>query len=141
MADSHKYSFFGQNIGLLISSSSKHNPFIYMQCIKRKSGGNWEKPSNGEGRVIKFSLEEIISILCVLNHKKEYWKSNHFYNDMETKIHINWEDKKYDKLWITVANYSKLLNYAQAEILKILLKHILEEKIQFSTSSSKKIDV
>ena len=52
MTNSHKYSFFGQNTGLIFLSNSKYNPFIYIQCIKRKLGDNWEKPSNGEGKVI-----------------------------------------------------------------------------------------
>ncbi len=138
MTDSHKYIFFGQNVGLIIHSSSKHNPFLYIQCIKRKIGGDWEKPSKGEGKVIKFSLEELVCIIQVLNHKIEYWNSKHCYNNVETDININWENKEFNRLWINISNYSKLLNYAQVEILKILLKHILYEKIEFSTSIIKR---
>jgi len=34
-----------------------------------------------------------------------------------------------------MGNYPKMLNFAQAEVLKLLLTHILKEKIEFATSS------
>ena len=67
MADTHNHIFFGQNTGLIISSSSKFDPYLYFRCIKKKTDGKWEKPSLGEGKVIKFTLEELILILKVLN--------------------------------------------------------------------------
>ncbi|MBN1213997.1 MAG: hypothetical protein JXA99_01000 [Candidatus Lokiarchaeota archaeon] len=137
MANSHKYSFFGKNIAIIITSSSKYEPFIYLQCIKRKYDGGWEKPSNGEGRIIKFSLEELIFFNSILNHKKKKWETSHFYKGLETKINLNWDENKPNKIWINIGDYSKLLNYAEAEILKLLLEHILNEKIQYSTISSK----
>ena len=133
MVKQHNYSFFGQNTGLIINSPSDSDPFFFMRCIKRKSDGNWEKPSNGEGKVIKISLEESIMILDVLNRKNLNWNGYHTFNDDKTQISFGWEDKTTKTLWIKIANYSKMLNYAQAEILRRLLEHFLEEKIKNAT--------
>lgn len=130
---SHSYSFFGQNTGLLVNSSSKYHPYLFMRCIKKKPNMNWEKPSNGEGRMIKFSLEEIISILDVLNKQKMIWNAYHSFKEIETKISFSWEDENAETLWINIANYSKMLTHEQTVILKLLLNHILKEKIEFAT--------
>ena len=66
MGDTHSKSFFGQNTGLIVSSSSKTDPYFFIRCIKKKPGGSWEKPSSGEGKVVKCSLDEIVMILEVL---------------------------------------------------------------------------
>jgi hypothetical protein len=104
--------------------------------IKRKLNGDWEKPSKNEGKMIKFSLEEIIVILQVANRKKTKWKTEHEYNGNITEIFFNWEDDTKERLWIFVDKYSKLLNSAEMELFKRLLTHILEEKIEFSTNSN-----
>ncbi|MHA1150034.1 MAG: hypothetical protein ACTSR8_17500 [Promethearchaeota archaeon] len=133
MVDTHSQSFFGQNTGLIVMSSSKSEPFIFMKCIKRKKDGSWEKPSSGEGKLIKFSLEEIVMILQVLNQDLFNWTTYHTYKDEKTPISFSWEDKNSKSLWINIANYSKMLNFAQVQILKLLLTHILKEKIKHST--------
>ena len=33
MTDNHNQSFFGQSTGMLVQSSSKHEPFIFLQFI------------------------------------------------------------------------------------------------------------
>jgi hypothetical protein len=137
MGDSHSKSFFGQNTGLILNSSSKNEPFFFVRCIKRKPDGIWEKPSKREGKVIKFSMEESIMILQVLNRKLLNWSSYHTYKDNKTSISFNWEDEKAKVLWINLGNYSKMLNFAQAEILKLLIAHILKEKIEFATISNR----
>ena len=63
MSDTHSYSFFGQKVGLIIQSSSNSEPFIFFRFIKSKGDGSWEKPSSGEGRGIKFSLEEAMEYI------------------------------------------------------------------------------
>lgn len=137
MANSHSHSFFGQNTGLIIYSSSREEPFIYFRCIKRKPDGIWEKPTSGEGKVIKCTLDEIVMILQVLNRDLLTWQSFHTYKDIKTPISFSWEDEKAKILWINIANYSKMLKFAQAEILKLLISHILKEKIKYSTISNK----
>ncbi len=137
MANTHSQSFFGQNTGLIINSSSRVEPYIFLRCFKRKSDGIWEKPSSKEGKVIKCSLEELVMILQVLNRKTLNWQNFHSYKDNKTSISFGWEDDKAKTLWINIGNYSKMLNFAQAEILKLLILHILEEKIKYATSSKK----
>ncbi|TFG25273.1 MAG: hypothetical protein EU529_01725 [Promethearchaeota archaeon] len=136
MGDSHSKSFFGQNTGLVINSSSKSEPFFFIRCIKKKPGGSWEKPSAGEGKVIKCSLDEIVMILQVLNRKQLNWSCYHNYKNNKSSISFGWEDEQAETLWINIANYSKMLNFAQAEILRLLLVHILHEKIKYATCSN-----
>ncbi len=133
MARKHDYSFFGQNTGLILSTSSQYEPFLFIRCIKRKSDGNWEKYSNGEGKVIKISLEEMVMIIEVLNSKKLNWTSYHTFKDDKTQFSFEWEDKTMKVLWIKIVNYSKMLNFAQVDILKRLLEHVLDEKIEHAT--------
>lgn len=135
MTNTHSQSFFGQSTGLTIQSSSKTEPFIFLKVIKKKSDGKWEKPSKGEGKTVKCNLDEIVMILRVLDRKSKSWTSYHEYNNVKTQISFQWEEGKEEKVWINIGNYSKMLNFAQIEICRLLLKHILKEKIEFATSS------
>jgi len=138
MGKEHSKSFFGQNTGLIINTSSETEPYIFLRCIKRKHDGIWEKPSKGEGKVIKCSLEEIVLMLSVLNRKQLNWSSYHSYKDNKTQISFGWEDEKAKTLWINIGNYAKMLNFAQAEVLRLLLTHVLKEKIKFATCLNQK---
>jgi PII-like signaling protein len=135
MVEKHSQSFFGQSTGLTLLSSSKSDPFIFLKCIKKKSDGSWEKPSLGEGKTIKCNLDEIIMILEVFKRTSDSWSSYHNFNDVKTQISFKWEDGVKKKLLIYIGNYSKMLNFSQTEIFRLLLKHILEEKIEFATIS------
>ncbi len=134
MVDNHSYSFFGQKVGLIIQSASKEEPFMFFRLIKSKNNGSWEKPSSGEGKVIKFSIEEMVWIIRVLENEVNSWSSYHTFKDSKTQISFKWEDGKHDKLWVHIGSYSKVLEYAQFTILNMLLKHILKEKIEFATT-------
>jgi len=134
MADSHSKSFFGQNIGLIVRSSSKFDPYISIQCVKKKPNGIWEKLSSNEGKTIRCSLEEIAIILQVLNRRKFNWQGNHRHNATITKLSICWEDENAEFLWINIGDYSKMLNSGQIDILALLLTHLLNEKIIHATS-------
>lgn len=136
MGNTHSKSFFGQNTGLIMNSSSNSEPYFFIRCIKKKHDGTWEKPSRGEGKAIKCSLEEIVMMLEVLNRKCLNWSSYHSFKENQTQITFEWEDEKARTLWIKIDKYSKMLNFAQAEILKRLLTHFLEEKIVHATVSS-----
>jgi PII-like signaling protein len=133
MVDRHSQSFFGQSTGLTLVSSSKTEPFIFLKCIKKKPDGSWEKPSLGEGKTIKCNLDEIVMILEVLKRNKDSWSSYHNFKDIKTHISFKWEDGTKQKLLIYIGKYSKMLNYAQTEIFRMLLKHIIKEKIEFAT--------
>ena len=140
MVDNHNYSFFGQKFAIIFQSSSKEQPAIYFQSIKTKSNGTWEKPSQGEGKKTKFSLEEMIMILEVLKEEKDTWSTLHKYKEENTGIVFKWleeKDKQKDKvLQIKIGNYVKRLVWAQIKILEKLLTHVLDEKIIFATSKS-----
>jgi len=133
MVDSHSKGFFGQNTGMIVSSSSSSDPFIFIHCIKKKPDGIWEKPSTNEGKIIKISLEEIVMILRVLNRQTLNWQSHHIYKDKKTSLSFSWEDENANILWINIGIYSKMLSLAQTEILRLLLIHLLKEKIVYST--------
>ena len=135
MVDKHSQSFFGQSTGLTLLSSLKSDSFIFFKCIKKKPDGSWEKPSLGEGKTIKCNLDEIVMILDVLQRNSDSWASYHNFNDVKTQISFKWEDGAKKKLLIYIGNYSKMLNFSQTEIFRLLLKHILEEKIEFATIS------
>ena len=136
MTNNHSQSFFGQATGLTINSTSKDEPFIFLKCIKKKPDGTWEKPSQGEGKTIKLSLDEMVMILKVLKRKIESWSSFHSYKENKTQISFSWEENGGNKLWINIGNYSKLLVDAQIEIFKLLVKHLIKEKIEFATVSN-----
>ncbi|TFG20507.1 MAG: hypothetical protein EU529_14770 [Promethearchaeota archaeon] len=136
MTNNHSQSFFGQTTGLIISSSSKSEPYIFIKCIKKKENGEWEKPSSGEGKTIKVSLDEMVMILKVLKRKIESWSGFHSYKENKTQISLNWEKNGENKFWIKIGEYSKLLGEAQIEILKLLMKHLIKEKIEFATVSN-----
>ena len=110
MTDNHSKSFFGQATGIIINSPSKTDPFIFLRCIKKKQDGIWEKPSLGEGKTIKCSLEQIVMILQVLEGKTPSWSGYHKYKETNTQISVNWEGKGQDKLWYRVKLLKFLIN-------------------------------
>jgi len=136
MGNNHSKSFFGQKAGLIVQSSSKEQPYIFLQCIKKKADESWEKPSQGEGKKVKLNLEEMISMVRVLNKKIPQWTTFHEFKEEKTKISINWVDDNNEVMWINIGEYKKKIGWSQAELLRLLLSHILEEKIQFATGST-----
>ena len=136
MGDKHSKSFFGQKAGLIVQSSSKNQPFIFFQCIEKKADQSWEKPSQGEGKKVKMNLEEIIWMLRVLNKNISQWTTYHEFKEEKTKISFNWVDDKNETMWINIGEYKKKIGWSQAELLRLLLSHILKEKIQFATVST-----
>jgi hypothetical protein len=118
---------------MFIQSSSKSEPFIFMKFIKKKGDGSWEKLSTREGKTIKVGLEEVVMILEVLKKKIKSWSTVHSFKEDKTQISVSWEGDS--KIWFNVGDYPKMLSFAQIEILKLLLFHLLEEKIEFATIS------
>ncbi len=132
MTDSHNYSFFGKESAIILQSSSKKEPYVFLRCIKKKQNGSWEKWSKSEGKVIKFSIEEIIMILRVLKGEQQSWSTYHRFNKNQSQISFNMQN--HEQLFISIDNYKKMLGVAQIEVFKLLLNHILKEKIEFSTN-------
>lgn len=114
---------------------------MFLQFIKKKGDGTWEKLSSGEGKKIKCNLEEMIMILHVLENKQKSWSTVHQFKEEKTPISVNWDGDT--KLWFKVGDYPKMLTFTQIELLKRLLEHILQEKIEYATSgnNTKKSDV
>ncbi len=108
------------------------------KLLKAKGDGSWEKPSKGEGKAIKFSIEEIACILALLTKKTKSWSTYHSYKDIKTQISFKWNEGNEEKLWINIGPYSKVLDYSQTRILELLLTHLLEEKIKFATTGLSK---
>jgi len=71
----------------------------------------------------------------VLSKKIKSWSTYHVFNKIKTQISFKWKEGNNKKLWINIGSYSKMLNLAQIEIFRLLLKHIIKEKIQFATGS------
>jgi hypothetical protein len=134
MVDKHSQSFFGKSTGMSIQSSSRDDPYIFFKCIQKKQDGTWEKPSIGEGKTIKCNLDEMVMIYEVLNKNLNVWSSYHNFKDVKTQISFKWENEKKERLYINIDKYSKMLNFAQAEILRLLLKHLIKEKIEHATT-------
>jgi len=126
---------------MFIQSTSRSEPFIFLKFIKKKEDGSWEKLSIREGKTVKCGLEEIIMILEVLKKEIKSWSTIHRFREDKTQISINWEGE--DKIWFNVGEYPKMLKFSQIEILRLLLNHILEEKIECSTISkpSKNVEI
>ena len=133
MADKHNQTFFSQKVGLIVQSSSKDKLYLFFQCIKKKNDENWEKTTLNEGKTVKISIEEIIQILSVLSMKSKKWSTVHTFNNDNTIISINRDDQN-GAFWINVGDYERMLKFPQSEFLKLLLRHILQEKIEFATS-------
>ncbi len=136
MVDKHSQSFFGQSTGLTLLSSSRSDPYLYFKCIQKRQDGSWEKPSAGEGKTIKCNLDELIMILQVLKKNEKGWSSFHNFKDSKTQISFKWDEKSDKRLMIRIGKYSKVLNFSQVELLRLLLKHILKEKIKYATTSN-----
>ena len=60
--------------------------------------------------------------------------------DVKTQISFKWENEKQERLYINIDKYSKMLNFSQAEILRLLLKHLIEEKVEYATTLNIKKD-
>jgi len=73
-------------------------------------------------------------MLDVLRGNRKKRSTAHGFNEDKKSITFNWDENK--KLWINIGEYKKQLVFPQTEFLELLLAHILEEKIEFSTVSS-----
>ncbi|MGV9174117.1 MAG: hypothetical protein ACOC44_05450 [Promethearchaeia archaeon] len=132
MVDSHKKTFFGDEAAITIQSTSKGEDSIFLSAFGKLSDGKWEKPSQGQGKKIKLSLEEIASVLTVLKEERKTWSTYHTYMKKKTTIALNWTASK--TLSVRIDVYFIQLDIAQVEIMKLLFEHILNEKIVYATT-------
>ncbi len=136
MADFHTKTFYGQKTSVRITSPSKEVPYIFLSCISRKPNGSWEKPSDGEGKTVRLSIEEIICILEVLNRRSANWRGYHVFKERKTEIYVGWEDQSRQVLRIIIGEYAKKLRFPNLNFMTLMLDHILNEKIEFATSGT-----
>lgn len=136
MADYHIKSFFGVDSALIFTSPSRAVPYIFINCIRKKEDKNWEKPSKGEGKTVKLSIEEIICILEVLHRKSANWRGYHVFKEYKTEIYVGWEDQSRQVVMFRIGNYVKKISFPNLNFLTLLLEHILSEKIEFATSGT-----
>ncbi len=136
LADFHTKTFYGQKTSVRITSPSKEVPYIFLSCISRKTNGSWEKPSDGEGKTVRLSIEEIICILEVLNRRSANWRGYHVFKERKTEIYVGWEDQSRQVLRIIIGEYAKKLRFPNLNFMTLMLDHILNEKIKFATSGT-----
>ena len=134
MTDYHIKTFYGQKSSLLLSSPSKSVPYIFLSIFNRKEDGLWERISEGEGKTVKISMEEIICILEVLKKKSANWRGFHVFKERKTEIYVGWEKEARDVIQVKIGEYLKKLRFPNLNFFTLMLEHILNEKIEFATS-------
>ncbi len=131
----HRYSFFGQKVGLLLDSADWNDPSFYLRFLKKKQEGYWEKPSKKEGKNIKLNLLELIAILNLLedtNNTTNKWSTVHRFGQETTPITF---ERRNEALTISVPGYQKYLKFPETKLLADLLRHIYGEKIVYATKN------
>jgi len=136
----HRKGFFGTNTGILFDSGQSSTPTIFLTFIKKKEDGSWEKPSQKEGRAIKFSLVDIAFILQVLRGEKNAWKTVHSFEKREIAISFEQDSENRENIKVKAGDYLKILNYGETEVFKALLEHTFQEKVISSTEVKKRED-
>ncbi|MBN1801083.1 MAG: hypothetical protein JW891_06210 [Candidatus Lokiarchaeota archaeon] len=136
MVDRHDYPFFGQTTGMIVSSNSRSEPYMFLKCIKKKQDGSWEKASLGEGKTVKFSLEEMMEIVDLFKGNADKWSGFHDFNGEKTQISINWENGEKKNVWVKINSYARRFQGGQMGVFRDLLAHILDEKIAHATVMS-----
>ena len=116
---------------MFLQSNSKSDPFVFFTFIKKKDGETWEKPSMGEGKSIKISLEELAMFQRLFNKTAKSWKGFHSFNGTKTSIELNWTGE--DEIQMKVDQYLKPLKAGQIDVLGRLIRHLFQEKIEFAT--------
>jgi len=137
---SHRKGFFGTNTGILFDSGQSSSPTIFLTFIKKKEDGSWEKPSQKEGRAIKFSLVDIAFILQVLRGDKNSWKTVHSFEEREISISFEQDSENRENIKVKAGDYLKVFNYGETEVFKALLEHTFKEKVITSTEVKKRED-
>jgi len=139
MADYHTKTFYGQKSSLSLISPSKSTPHVFLSIINRKEDGTWEKSSEGEGKTVKITIEEIICILEVLRRNSANWRGFHVFKERKTEIYVGWEKESHQVIQIKIGNYVKKLRFPNLNFFTLMLEHILTEKIEFATSGTTEI--
>ena len=138
MTDYHTKTFYGQKSSITLTSPSKSVPYVFLSCINRNEDGTWEHTSEGEGKTVKISIEEIICILEVLLKKSANWRGFHVFKERKTEIYVGWEKESCEVVQIKIGEYIKKLRFPNLNFFTLMLEHILSEKIECATSGKSK---
>ena len=138
MTDYHTKTFYGQKSSITLTSPSKSVPYVFLSCINRKEDGTWENTSEGEGKTVKISIEEIICILEVLLKRSANWRGFHVFKERKTEIYVGWEKESREVIQIKIGEYIKKLRFPNLNFFTLMLEHILSEKIECATSGKSK---
>ncbi|UYP47506.1 hypothetical protein NEF87_003791 [Candidatus Lokiarchaeum ossiferum] len=130
--DHHRQSFFGQKTGLLLDSANITDPFIYLRFLQKKPSGQWEKPSQKEGKNIKLNLLEIIQVIRIFSSETAKWSTVHKFGDENTSITV---ERSNGTVNFFVSGYNKYFKYPETKLFADLLDHIYHEKIENATGS------
>ena len=136
MTDYHTKTFYGQKSSIILTSPSKSVSYIFLSIFNRKEDGTWERTSEGEGKTVKITIEEIICILEVLNKNSANWRGFHVFKERKTEIYVGWEKESRQVIQIKIGDYVKKLRFPNLNFLTLMLEHILSEKIEFATSGT-----
>ena len=109
MVEFHTKTFYGQKSSIILTSPSKSLSYILLIFINRKNDGTWEKTSQGEGKTVKTTIEEIICILEVLHKKSANWRGYHVFKECKTEIYVGWEKESREVIQIKIGDYIKKL--------------------------------
>ncbi len=134
MTDYHTKTFYGQKSSISLTSPSKSVSYVFLSIFNRKEDGTWERTSEGEGKTVKITIEEIICILEVLNKNSANWRGFHVFKERKTEIYVGWEKESREVIQIKIGDYVKKLRFPNLNFLTMILEHILGEKIEFATS-------
>ena len=138
MTDYHTKTFYGQKSSITLTSPSKSISYIFLSIFNRKENGLWERTSEGEGKTVKITIEEIICVLGVLHRNSANWRGFHVFKERKTEIYVGWEKESRQVIQIKIGDYIKKLRFPNLNFLTLMLEHILGEKIEFATSGTTK---
>ena len=134
----HQRSFFGQKVGMIFDSGMWNDDCSYFTLLRKKESGTWEKPSNGEGKRIKVNLGELVMMGKVLDGTLDRFSTVHSFKEIKTSISFAKNANKAGEIWMNVDKYAKNLKSPETDILRMILKHIIKEKIVRATVPKKK---
>lgn len=129
----HQRSFFGQKSGIIFDSGDYDQEYVYITFLKKISENLWEKPSEKQGKKIKLNLGELIMIRRVLMGIDNKWSTVHKFKDEQTIINFSKDQNNTEQIWINVDTYRKNLRPPETEIFLLLIAHVIDEKIEYST--------
>lgn len=138
MTGKHNYSFFGENVALIVLTRDFEDK-IHLNFIRKKEDGTWQKYE--EGLHLQLILKEISKILDFLEHKDKNLKITHKHpksddvKEFEFKRSSGLFSKK-RQLNVTgkvlddpEKFYLKELKNEELRLFKKILEHLEKEKI------------